>query len=108
MSSYKAPAIERPRDIFDSHGRPIGRTRGFVPDTDSGGLGIELEIDPEARELLDTDLARAWLGLDQVNAVRRDRMILDLSARELRKLLRQRSMAELTGPLELDETDIQH
>lgn len=104
--SYKAPSIQRPREIFDSHGRPIGQTEGFVPDTDGGGLGIELEIDPEAQDVLDTDLTRAWLSSDKIIAVRKDRMVLDLSARELRMLLRERSLEELTAPPELDESEI--
>lgn len=98
MSSHKAPSIERPRDVYDSHGRPLGSSDGFLPDPGSGGLGIELEIDEEAREVLDTDLRRAWVSADQVIAVRRDRLILNMSARELRMRLRNRSFAELREP----------
>lgn len=98
MSSYKAPAIERPRDVYDDHGRPLGSTDGFLPDPGSGGLGIELEIDEEARHILDTDLRWAWISADHVIAVRRDRLILNMSARELRMRLRNRSFAELRDP----------
>jgi hypothetical protein len=89
---YKAPAIQRPRDVYDYHGHRLGETNGFHPDPGSGGLGIELEIDDEARELLDTETTRVWLSSDQVMAVRRDRMILDMSLRELRQRLRERRM----------------
>jgi hypothetical protein len=105
MTTYKAPSVQRPREVFDSHGHPLGRSDGFVPDPESGGLGIELEIGEEARELLDVDLSRAWLSSDKVMAVRKDRMILDLSLRELRHLLRARSLgdlpwADVTGEVE--------
>lgn len=89
---YKAPSIQRPRDVFDYHGRRLGQTDGFRPDPGSGGLGIELELDDEARALLDTDTTRTWLASDEVMAVRRDRMVLDMSLRELRIRLRERGL----------------
>lgn len=95
MTTHKAPSVQRPREVYDYHGRPLGRSDGFVPDPGSGGLGIELEIDAEARELLDTDTTRAWLSADKVIAVRKDRMVLDVSLRELRLMLRQRSLQEM-------------
>lgn len=104
MTTHKAPAVERPREVYDSHGRPLGRTDGFVPDPGTGGLGIELEIDEEAQEVLDTDLSWAWLSMDDVIAVRRQSLVLDMSARELRMILRARALEELqrTPPEELE------
>lgn len=95
MVVHKAPSIQCPREIYDAHGHFLGEADGFVPDPGSGGLGIELEIEEQARDLLDTELSRAWLGSDKVARVRRDRMILDLSLTELRLLLRDRSMRSL-------------
>lgn len=89
---YKAPSIQMPRQVYDSHGHHLGRSDGFHPDPDSGGLGIELELEEEAQNLLDTDMERAWLPADNVEHVRRDRIILDLTLLELRLLLRGRSL----------------
>lgn len=89
---HQAPSIQRPRDVFDYHGHHMGETSGFRPDPGSGGLGVELELDEEARELLDTRLTRIWLTSDQVQAVRRDRIVLDMSLRELRLRLREQEM----------------
>lgn len=95
MTTHKAPSVQRPREVYDHHGHPLGRSDGFVPDPGTGGLGIELEIDEEARELLDTETTRTWVSADKVIAVRKDRMVLDVSLRELRLLLRERSLQEM-------------
>jgi hypothetical protein len=89
---YKAPSIEQPRRVFDSHGHMLGECDGFRPDPATGGLGIEIEFEDEARSLLDTDLRRAWLSADDVRNVRPDRMILALTLRELRLVLHERSL----------------
>lgn len=91
---YKAPAIQRPRTVYDAHGHHLGQSEGFRPDPGSGGLGIELELAEEARSVLDTQTTRTWLPADDVVRVRRDRMVLDLTVRELRLRLRERSLWE--------------
>lgn len=100
---YKAPSIQRPRDVYDSHGRLLGVSDGFRPEPWSGGLGIELQIDPDARGLLDTQTTRAWLSADDVLRVRRDRMVVGLSLRELRLILRERSLRNLDPPTQREQ-----
>lgn len=104
---YKAPSIQRPRDVYDAHGNRLGRSEGFQPDPGSGGLGIELEIEEAARNLLDTETTRTWLSADQVTRVYRDRMVLALTLRELRLRLREQALwkkIELSDAREHAET----
>lgn len=100
---YKAPSIQRPRDVYDAHGRLLGTSEGFRPEPWSGGLGVEVEIDPRARDLLDTTTTVAWLSADDVLRVHRDRMVIGLSLRELRLILRERSLRNLDPPLQREE-----
>lgn len=99
---YKAPSIQRPRDVYDYQGRRLGQTDGFRPDPGTGGLGIELELDEEGRKLLDTDRTHMWLSTDKVMAVRRERVVLDAALRELRLIVRERSRWD---EIELSPTD---
>lgn len=89
---HKAPSVERPREIFDSHGRLLGQTSGFRPDPESGSLGLELELAPETVEDTDSNVRSVWLPANQVMAVRRDRMTLNLSIEELHRYVRTPAM----------------
>lgn len=96
---HKAPAVEQPREIFDSHGRPLGRAQGFRPDPSTGSLGLELELSPEIAGSLQTDASSVWIRDDQVMAVRKDRVTLDLSLEEIQRLVRRLTSApELAEP----------
>lgn len=85
---HKAPTVQRPREIFDNRGRLLGRAEGFRPDPGAGNLGLELELSPELVEALDANVRSVWVSEDQVMAVRKDRMTLDLSLEEIRRFVR--------------------
>lgn len=100
---FKAPAVERPREIHDSHGRLLGHAEGFRPDPSTGSLGLELELAPEVAGSLETDASSVWIRDDQVMAVRKDRMTLDLSLEEIERLVRRlESGPKLAEPAPLE------
>lgn len=84
---HKAPTLRRPREIFDNHGRMLGQADGFRPDPSTGGLGLELDLTPEIVAELGAEVASVWVPDAKVLAVRRDRMMLDLSTSELAQLV---------------------
>lgn len=88
---HEAPTVQRPREIFDSHGRLLGRAEGFRADPGTGTLGLELELSSEVVEALEGQVRSVWVREDQVMAVRRDRMTLDLSREEIARLVRRPS-----------------
>lgn len=89
---HKAPSVARPREIFDSHGWLLGQTSGFRPDPESGILGLELELAPETIEEMNSNVRSVWIPANQVMAVRRDRMTLELSLEELHRYVRTPAM----------------
>ena len=103
---YKAPTVQRPRDVFDGHGHLLGISDGFRPDATAGGLGLEVEFVEEARSLLDTGRTRVWISADRVDRVRKDRVILDVTLRELRLELRDRDLWS-TRPLSAEKDLVQ-
>lgn len=103
---HKAPTVERPREIFDSHGRMLGQAHGFRPDPVTGSLGLELELSPDIVQKVGTDVHSVWVREDEVMAMRRDRMTLDLSLEEIRRLVRRpASVAELEDPTARDPVE---
>lgn len=92
---HKAPSVRQPREIFDRHGQLLGRSTGFRPDPGSGGLGLEVELTPETRASLNTPLRTVWVPETEVIAVRRDRLLVDLTVEELRRFVREPASPEL-------------
>lgn len=96
---HKAPAVQRPREIFDNRGRLLGRAEGFRPDPGTGSLGLELELSPEVVEALDDDVRSIWVSDEHVMAVRKDRVTVDLSLEEVHRFVRRpTTVPELGGP----------
>lgn len=105
-SMHKAPTVQRPRAIFDNHGRHLGRAEGFRPDPGTGSLGLELELSPEIVEALDADVHSIWVSDEHVMAVRKDRMTVDLSLEEVRRFVHQpTAVPELAEPAAEDAVE---
>lgn len=95
---HKHPRTTPARLIRDSHGSFVGLLEGFRPDPITGRLGLDVALLQDAIEAMETRRSSLWMDEGAVFAIRRDEIVLDLSLKEMRRLLRDAEQRHASKP----------